>query len=44
MIQKDMHQYIMISIVQYEITHTNIYIKCMIQNTKQKKEIKIKIN
>ena len=42
MIQNDMHQYIMISIVQYEITCTNINIKYMIQNMKQKKEIKTK--
>ena len=44
MLQNDMHQYLTISIVQYEITCTNINIKCMIRNTKQKNEIKIKIN
>ena len=42
MIQYNTHQYIIISIIQYEITRTYIYIKCTIQYMKQKKEIKNK--
>ena len=42
MLINDMHQYLTISIIRYKITRTNINIKCMILNMKQKKEIVIK--
>ena len=44
MIQYVMHQYIMISIIQYEITCTYIYLYQMYDTIYETKEIKIEIN
>ena len=44
MIQYDMHQYIMMTIIQYEITCTYIYLYQMYDTIYKTKEIKIEIN
>ena len=44
MIQYDMHQYIMISNIQYEITCTYLYLYQMYDTIYETKEIKIEIS